>query len=113
MKKRRLDLNFSQREVAHLLDVNTWTLLNWENGKTEPAVRYYRAIVLFLGYNPLPKPGDSFPERLKVARKARGLSWKRLAKELGVRETTVRDWESGTHKPTKSLYDRLCRFLDL
>ena len=88
-------------------------MLNWENGKTKPAVRYYPAIIRFPGYNPLPPAGTTFPKRLKAARKARGLSWKRLAKELGVWETTARDWENAKHHPTKPLYDRLCRYLEL
>ena len=88
-------------------------MANWEKGKTQPVVRYYPAIIRFLGYNPLPPAGDGFPSQLKAARKQRGLSWKRLAKELGVWETTVRDWENGTHRPTKSLYDRLCHYLGL
>ncbi len=113
LKKRRLDLGLDQREVARKLGVNTWSLLNWENAKTSPAVRYYPAIIRFLGYNPFPAPGVSFPERLKAARTARGLSWKGLAKELGVYESTVRDWENGTHKPTRSLYRRVSHFLGL
>src|SRR5712672_1381538 len=113
LKKRRLDLELSQKELARHLGTNEWSVINWETGEHQPAVRYYPLIIRFLGYNPFPKPGESFPERLKAARKTRGLSWKRLAKELGVWETTVRDRENGTNKPTKLLYARLCRFLEL
>ena len=90
IKKRRVDLGLLQREVAQQLGVDKWTVLNWERGKTGPDVRYYPAIITFLGYNPLPQ-GETFPERLKAARQTRGLSWKRLAQELGVWESTVRD----------------------
>jgi len=82
VKKRRMDLGLKQAEVAGLVGVDKWTVLNWERGKTEPVVRYYSAILAFLGYNPLPV-GETFQERLKAARQARGLSWKRLAEELG------------------------------
>jgi transcriptional regulator with XRE-family HTH domain len=99
VKKRRIDLGLLQREVAGQLGVDKWTVLNWERGKTCPDIRYYPAIIDFLGYNPLPQ-GETFAERLKAARQARGLSWKRLAHELGVWESTVRDWEHGVHSPT-------------
>jgi transcriptional regulator with XRE-family HTH domain len=110
IKKRRLDLGLLQREVAEQLGVDKFTVLNWERGKTRPDVRYYPAIITFLGHNPLPQ-GETFPERLRAARQARGLSWKRLAEELGVWESTVRDWENGTHRPSRVLRCRLARFL--
>jgi len=99
VKKRRIDLRLLQREVAEQLGVDKFTVLNWERGKTSPDIRYYPAIIDFLGYNPLPR-GETFQERLKSARLARGLSWRRLAQELGVWESTVRDWEYGVHSPT-------------
>lgn len=78
MKKRRLDLGLLQEDVARRVGVNKWTVLNWETGKTCPEVRFYPGIISFLGYDPLPK-GETFQERLKAARQARGLSWKWLA----------------------------------
>jgi len=95
-----MDRGLLQRDVARVVGVDKWTVLNWERGKTQPVVRYYPAIIAFLGYNPLPAAGETFPERLKAARRAQGMSWKRLAAYLGVWETTVRDWENGTHSPT-------------
>jgi transcriptional regulator with XRE-family HTH domain len=112
IKKRRLDLGLLQREVAEQLGVNKFTVLNWERGKTSPDVRYYPAIIDFLGYNPRPI-GETFAERLRAAREARGLSRKRLARELGVWETTVRDWEVGIHKPSPRLKQRLLELLPL
>jgi transcriptional regulator with XRE-family HTH domain len=107
-----MDLGFRQADVARLVGVDKWTVLNWESGKTAPAVRYYPSIISFLGHNPRPA-GENFPERLKAARQARGLSWKRLATELGVWESTVRDWETGVHTPTPRLRRRLVDLLDL
>jgi len=108
-----MDLGLLQADVAQLFGVDKASVLNWERGKTAPEVRYYPAIIAFLRYNPLPPAGDAFGERLKAARRERGLSWKRLAKELGVWETTVRDWENGTHRPTARRRRRLTKFLNL
>lgn len=113
VKRRRKDLGLPQKAVAAKLGVNVWTLANWEKGETEPMIKLYPAIIRFLRYNPLSPAGETFPERLKAVRLERGLSYKQLARELGVWDTTVRDWENGTHKPTRSLYDRLCRLLGL
>jgi transcriptional regulator with XRE-family HTH domain len=110
IKRRRIDLGLLQREVAAQLGVNAFSVLNWERGKTSPDVRYYPSIIDFLGYNPLAQ-GETFTERLKAARQARGLSWKRLAQELGVWESTVRDWELGTHRPSTLLRRRLTHFV--
>ncbi|MES9926206.1 MAG: hypothetical protein ABW152_19180 [Candidatus Thiodiazotropha endolucinida] len=34
------------------MGVNSWALRNWEHNRTEPSVRYYSAIMDFLGYCP-------------------------------------------------------------
>lgn len=56
-----MDLGLLQREVAQQLGVDKWTVLNWERGKTSPDVRYYPAIIEFLGYNPFPQ-GEKRPK---------------------------------------------------
>jgi len=40
MKKRRMDLGLTQREVARRIGANPWTVANWEKGKTNPASRF-------------------------------------------------------------------------
>ncbi len=42
-----------------------------------------------------------FPEWLRTCRSAPGLSQKRLAKALGMDQSTVARWEQGRHRPTK------------
>ncbi len=49
--------------VALRLSVNDWTLHNWENNETTPAIRYMPRIIAFLGYDPWPAP-RSVAERL-------------------------------------------------
>ena len=36
VRKRRLALRLTQRELATRLGVNPWTVLNWEKGYTQP-----------------------------------------------------------------------------
>ena len=103
MRARRLDLKLLQKEVADKFGVHELTITNWERNATVPEVRYIPAIIQFLGYNPLPT-ASSLPERLASARKALGLSQRKMAGKLGVDPATLMGWEAGRHQPTdKSL----------
>ena len=103
IRKRRLDLRLLQEQVAEQIGVHEMTITNWEVNATVPEVRYVPAIIQFLGYNPLSAAG-SIPERLAMARRALGLSQRKMAKKLGVDPATLMGWETGRHRPTgKSL----------
>ena len=94
LKRRRLDLKLLQRQVAEAIGCSKASLLNWERGRAEPELRFMPAIIRFLGYDPAaPDPTLSIGERLRAARRARGLSQEALARLLGIDPTTVRDWE--------------------
>lgn len=95
LKRRRLDLGKTQKEVAREIGVSHKTYEYWEQGRTaEPEIRHYPAIVRFLGYDPAPPdPTVSIGERLRAARRARGLSRKKLAKLIGIDESTLWKWE--------------------
>lgn len=54
VRRRRLKMRLMQKEVADRLGVNSWTILNWEKGHTEPSTVSIPAIVQFLGYDPFP-----------------------------------------------------------
>jgi DNA-binding transcriptional regulator YiaG len=68
------------------------------------------AIIRFLGYDPLP-PAYSPPERLATARKALGLSQRKMAAKLGVDPATLMGWEAGRHQPTGMSLDLIGRVL--
>jgi transcriptional regulator with XRE-family HTH domain len=95
-----LNLGLLRRQVGDRIGVNGTTITNWERNATVPAIRYVPAIIRFLGYDPLPQT-SAFPERLAIARKALGLSPRRMAEVLRVDQGTLHGWESGTHKPTR------------
>jgi DNA-binding transcriptional regulator YiaG len=79
--------------------VSVATLGHWELGRTAPATRFLPAIFRFLGCDPRPLGENTFPERLRVARTARGLSQEALARRLGIDPTTVWRWEAGRGCP--------------
>ena len=96
---RRLKLGLQKKFVATQLAVNEWTYLNWESGRTTPAIRYMPRIIDFLGFDPFPPP-TSLPDQLKAIRRNIGLSVKRLSAVLNVDESVVTRWERGREGPT-------------
>jgi len=103
-------LGLLQRDVASRLKVNETTIFNWENNRTTPALRHIPTIVDFLGYISCDLP-DSLGERFLVCRKIRGFSRKRMAKTLGVNESTLARWETGRNRPTRKSLEILKAFL--
>jgi DNA-binding XRE family transcriptional regulator len=52
--KRRLDRSTCQKEAAREIGCAAHSLLKWEKGRAAPDVRFWPAIVAFLGYDPRP-----------------------------------------------------------
>nr|SPS05242.1 protein of unknown function [Candidatus Nitrotoga fabula] len=49
IKKKRLELGLTQKELGEMLGATLFTVLNWEKGKTEPHPQFISGINLFLG----------------------------------------------------------------
>jgi transcriptional regulator with XRE-family HTH domain len=113
IKKIRLDRGLRQRDVAKIIGVDPFTILNWETGATNTKFRYLPAINRFLGDNPCPVPPDSpLGVWLKARRHQMGLSLKRLAKRLHLNDSTIRKLEAGRHKkPTQETLRKIFGFL--
>ena len=92
VRKRRLELRLSQKEVARRLGWSWRSVFNWENGKTNPAIESIPGIIGFLGYGPFPEPG-SLSDQLIAVRRANGWTIKQAAAQLGVDEGTWARWE--------------------
>ncbi len=54
-----------------------------------------------------------FNEKLKAARKQKGLSQTELGKLLGVQAQTVGRWETGKSKPNLKTINKLCEVLNI
>jgi len=110
IRTRRLDLKLLQEQVADQIGVHELTVTNWEVNATVPEVRYMPAIIQFLGYNPL-NTVSTLAERLATARRALGLSQRKMAEKLGVDPATLMGWEVGRHQPTGKSLDLIARVL--
>ena len=98
IKSRRISKNLTQGEAARILEVNAWTVLNWEKGHTKPRVESMPSILQFLGYDPLKGP-KTLSERMVVKRRGMGWTIKKAARRFGVDAGTWSGWERGTSVP--------------
>jgi transcriptional regulator with XRE-family HTH domain len=105
LRKRRLDLGLLQKQAAKLIGVEVSTLRNWEGQRNTPALPGIPGIIRFLGYNPLPE-AETVAQKLTRYRTSQGISQEKLAKQLGIDESTLARWERGDRLPT-GLYGKL------
>jgi transcriptional regulator with XRE-family HTH domain len=98
IRKRRLDLNLRQIDVAAIIDCDEISVVNWEKGRWTPHIKHMPGIRRFLGYNPLPA-GSSIAERIVVHRKSCGLTQKEFAGQVDVDPSTLAKWERGEREP--------------
>ncbi|MEO8086225.1 MAG: helix-turn-helix domain-containing protein [Bacteroidota bacterium] len=52
IRKRRLDLTLSQKELAEQLGVSSLTIWDWEKNRAYPRCTNLPAVISFLGYKP-------------------------------------------------------------
>jgi len=93
--KRRLDLGLQQKQAAKILGTGTWNLRNWETGRHGIQNCHYPRVIRFLGYNPIP-PAETRGQAVRRERLSRGWSRRRVGREAGVDEATVRRIEYDT-----------------
>lgn len=89
VRRRRLDLKMTQKQVAEIISVDESTVWNWESNRTEPLIRHLPIIFLFLGYSPFSTTGQSLGERLQDYRRKTGFSRKKVANAIGTDPGTL------------------------
>jgi len=113
LRKKRLDMGIFQKEVAVAIGVDTLTVCNWENNLTRPRLKFLPKVFDFLGYNPLNGNATSLGETIKQYRVRKGLSLRKLARELDIDPGTIARWEKGESNPSSTLSKRLKTFLNI
>jgi DNA-binding transcriptional regulator YiaG len=109
LKKKRMELNVLQREVADQIGIDVTTYRNWEWNRTSPLARFMPAVIKFLGYIPY-VPVSDFGIWVKMVRCAIGLSQRRFAEVLGHDPVTLGSWETGKRRPATSSFKRVLAF---
>jgi len=112
LRKKRLDLKLFQKDVAKLFGVTTSSVTNREKNRDIPALRFLPKIIAFLGYDPFPETASTLGQKIKQYRRKKGLSIKKLAREMGIDPTTLSRWERGRSNPNGEMKTRLQKILD-
>lgn len=107
IRKKRLDLGLLEKEVAQRLGVGKDSVYYWETNRYSPSLRFVPRIIRFLGYLPYDTSNITLGERLITMRRCLGLSREGFAEQLGVDESTLRDWENGRRRPLRRNMRRL------
>lgn len=112
IRAKRLSHKLWQEEVAKILQVSTDTVTNWETGRSAPNIKYYPAIIEFLGYIPFNFDLSTIANKLKYYRFLNGLSHAEMGKLLKRDASTIASWEKGESVPSwgKSIIEN---FVDL
>lgn len=97
-RRRRLELEMYQKDVAIQIGVTTSTIWNWENGWSSITLSCMPKVIEFLGYNPIPCPEDLMGQ-LAWYKQVNGLSLAQLGAEMGRDPEQLSDWLSGRHIP--------------
>jgi transcriptional regulator with XRE-family HTH domain len=111
LRNRRLLAGQTQRQAAADMGVLREVYDRWERDKTEPPVGFWKRIIAFLGYYPIPQNGRRTAHLVLMARRVQGLSQYALGRKLGVIANTVRAWENGLAEPDPVRLRRLSEFV--
>jgi transcriptional regulator with XRE-family HTH domain len=110
IRKARIDRGLWHSHVAEIVGVNECSINNWEQGHTEPELRYIPSILVFLGFNPRPMPSDTL-EKLEWYKWKMGLNYEELGKEMGIHPEQLMDWIAGRRKPFRKSLEKIGEFL--
>lgn len=111
VRKKRIESSLLQKDVATIFKVCEDTITGWESGRTKPEVRYYPAIVRFLGYSPFELPDDTLAKQVKHYRYQHGLTPREFGKLVSVDASTVRAWELSLSVPKLKSQNRLTELI--
>ena len=112
IRKRRMDLQLKQEELAVIFDVSTDTITNWENNRSTPQISYYPALISFLGYLPTDIDASTFGGRIMLNRYLNGHSHSQLGKIIGADPSTIASWENNEHVPQGKHRRKLMQYLE-
>ena len=128
LKVLRKKKGLTQQEVADLVHVDRVRITNWENGKREPnfenlsmlACIFDVSIDFLLSENLeisketylklKEEKKNLFSVRLKELRLQHGFSQEELAEQIGIKQNSYSDWETGKCKPNYEKLEKIADF---
>ncbi|WP_199141627.1 recombinase family protein [Pedobacter sp. ASV12] len=100
IRKRRMELQLFQKDVAKICGVTEDCIANWEKNRSTPQIIFYPKIIEFLAYSPLSFDETKISGRIKAYRYRNGITSKMLGKLQNIDPSTVSDWENGNCIPS-------------
>jgi transcriptional regulator with XRE-family HTH domain len=110
LRRRRKELGLFQPEAGKLIGVCKSSIWSWENNRAEPEDWLHPSIIRFLGREPWPQP-KTLAERLRAARRRRGMSIQAAARLMRVAHGALANWENGDAMPSHRNRARVDNFL--
>ena len=100
IRKRRIETNRMQQDVAALIGVSEDCVTNWENNRFQPQIQFYPKIISFLGYYPFVGETETIGGVLLMSRRLHGFSHKRMGELVGADGSSIRRWERNLTVPS-------------
>jgi len=112
IRQRRMDLGLTQQTLA--LQLGCWyqSVARWERDLSEPLAASWPAIEALLGVGLVPER-DGLPGRVRAARLRLGLTQEQVAARAGLDPRTIRNVETGRHRPSRGTAEHLREVLGL
>ncbi|MHB1459553.1 MAG: helix-turn-helix domain-containing protein [Armatimonadota bacterium] len=108
MRKKRIDLNITQEQVAKIIGASGNAVFAWENNQNSPRIMFVPKIIEWLGYVPnVDMSSMSYGDRIVALRRTLGISQGEIASQLKVGTGTIRRWERNETVPNRSQLDAL------
>lgn len=121
IKLARKQAGLTQKELAEKLNISQTVINQWERGARTAKISSLQKIADALGMTitdlydfETPVMKDCvFPDRLRAARKCKGMTQAELANKCHCMDVQIRKYESGQSEPTLSRLVQLARGLDV
>ena len=105
LRKKRLDLNLSQPQVAKIIKVSTGSITNWELNRGKPILTFIPKIIFFLGYSP-----RIIENSIRNYRIQNGITQTEFAGILEIDPTTLSRIENGGERISGRVMKKLVKY---
>ena len=82
-----------------MLQTTPESVINWEQGRSEPAIKFMPRIIDYLSYCPLQEQDKSMGQKVRLKHRFEGLTSRQLAKRIRLDQSTVLKWEEKMKEP--------------
>jgi len=112
IRKKRIDSNLLQEDVAAIIGVTTDSITNWENKRTFPVMKHMPGIIKFLGYVPMKFDQETLGGKIRFYRNIHGLTLKQFGNLIDADASTVGEWEKNKTMPYQKRMKLLLQVLN-